>query len=294
MLFKTTISRKRQKLIDAINTSPIAVGDKVGIKAQHIDKYPRDEDRTITCEVLEIDGDILTVYDTYYSKSRNNQVKVNRDKIVSRETYYVGSDPFYNWHSQIHSINFTLESVLFGLDIFGDKRETPNEKYSHKGVQYKELQWNPWVYDKDGNKQLYQRPFVWSLKDKQLLIESIYQDIECGRILVRKRSFKEMGAMVDAGETDVAFNDIVDGKQRLEALRGFMLNEYKDLHGNTYSDLSNNAQHKFVNHQLFAYCELPENSDDKGVIQQFLKLNFAGVPQSKEHITYVKDILTKM
>jgi hypothetical protein len=37
-----------------------------------------------------------------------------------------------------------------------------------------------------------------------------------------------------------------------------------------------------------------EDSLDKDVIYQFLKLNFAGVPQSKEHIGFVKNILTLM
>ena len=42
--------------------------------------------------------------------------------------------------------------------------------------------------------------------------------------------------------------------------------------------------------ELFAYAEMDEDATDDMVLSQFLKLNFAGVPQSKEHIEYVKEI----
>jgi hypothetical protein len=293
MLFKKAkISKKRQKLIDAVNNSPIAVGDEVGIKSKDVEPFPRDSERTVTCKVLAIDGDILTVKETQYNEV--TPIKLHKDKVVARNTFYVGADPFKNWYSDVRVVNFSFDSIIFNLNILGDKHDDSHQIFSRKGVIYQDLNWNPFVYDKDGNKQYYQRPFVWSVKDNQLFIESIYQDIECGRILVRNRSFKELDAMVDAGETEVGFRDIVDGKQRLNAVRGFILDEYKDMHGNYFSDLSFAAQHKFGNNQLLGYAELPENTPDAGVIQQFLKVNFTGVPQSESHIKRVQSILSKM
>ena len=292
MLFRNAkISKKRQKLIDAINNSSIAIGDEVGIKQKELEQYPRDGERTVTCKVLDIDGDMITVTETQYSHVQ--PVKLNKSKVTSRNTFYAGVDPFRNWASDVRTVNFSFDSIIFNLNVLGDKHDA-SQMFSRKGVVYQDLNWNPFVYDKDGNKQYYQRPFVWTTKDNQLLIESIYQDIECGRILVRNRSFKELDAQVDAGETEVGFRDIVDGKQRLHAVRGFILDEYKDMHGNYFSDLSFAAQHKFGSHQLFGYAELPENSPDVGVIQQFLKVNFTGVPQSAEHIAHVQSILKKM
>ena len=63
------------------------------------------------------------------------------------------------------------------------------------------------------------------------------------------------------------------------------------LQGNYFDDLSKNAKSKFSNHQLFSYSELPEGTTDEEVLRQFLRLNFAGVPQSREHINFVKDLL---
>ncbi len=95
------------------------------------------------------------------------------------------------------------------------------------------------------------------------------------------------------GETDLSWNDIVDGKQRLNALVGFINNEFTDSYGNYYADLSNSSQHDVTNHQLFSYAEMPDNTKDEDVIKQFLKLNFTGVPQSREHIDFVKSLQNK-
>jgi hypothetical protein len=282
-------SVKRQKLIDEVNHSPIKVGDNVGIRLKDLDSNPRNPEQVISRVVVSVDGDILMVKDLEYTN--RDSTPVHKDKVVLRDIYEVGANPFYNWFSDVRNVNYSLESIIFNLDVLG---RDDLQKFSRKGVFYEHLNWNPFVYDKDGNKQYYQRPFVWTLEDKQLLIESIYQDIECGKLLVRRRSFKELDAMVDAGETEVGFHDIVDGKQRLNAFKGFVLDEYPDSHGNYFSDLSPSAQQCLGRNQLFGYAELPENCLDLAVIQQFLKTNFAGVPQSKEHIAYVKAILTKM
>ena len=282
-------SAKRQKLIDEVYSSPIKAGDKVGVNHKELTTSPRNPDRVVTCVVLSVDGDTIMVREDEYPTA--SPTPVHKDKVTSRDVYHVGADPFYNWSSEVRIVNYSLESIIFNLNVLG---RDDIQKFTRKGIEYSELNWNPFVYDKDGKKQHYQRPFVWTLEDKQLLIESLYQDIECGRLLVRRRSFKELDALVDAGETELGFHDIVDGKQRLNAFKGFVLDEYPDSHGNYYSDLSYAAQQKLGRNQLFGYSELPENSKDIAVIQQFLKLNFAGVPQSKDHIAYVKSILNKM
>ena len=94
------------------------------------------------------------------------------------------------------------------------------------------------------------------------------------------------------GETELAFKDIVDGKQRLNAIKEFLHDEFPDISGNYYSDLSSSAQTKFMNHQMLQYAEMENGTTDEDILFQFLKLNFAGVPQSKEHIEHVKSLLS--
>ncbi len=70
-----------------------------------------------------------------------------------------------------------------------------------------------------------------------------------------------------------------------------MNDEFMDVNSNYYSDLSSIAQNKLTDHQLLSYAEMGENTKDKDVINQFLRLNFTGVPQSIEHINFVKSLL---
>ena len=104
-------------------------------------------------------------------------------------------------------------------------------------------------FGKNGEKLYYQRDLCWSLEDKQNLIDSIYNGINLGLILIRKREWSEIEKLRKSGETELAFNDIIDGKQRLNAIKEFLHEEFPDSNGNFYSDLSTLAQNKFMNHQ---------------------------------------------
>lgn len=279
-----TPSKKLQKSIDKINSAPLKVGQEVLVEQKEFSEYSTSKDH-ITCRVTEIHGENYTVEGMPYSKKQ--LITLHRDKIHPNKMY-VGANPFPESPDRIRNINFSLESILFNLAIIEKRRES----YDIKGITVNELTWNPYVYI-NGEKWYYQRPFVWELEDKQLLIESIYNGVDCGKILVRKHGFDELNEKAKLGETDLAFNDIIDGKQRLAAIRDFILGEFKDLHGNFYGDLCAWAKRGVINHQLLSYSELPERSTDKEVLSQFLKLNFSGKPQSKEHLDFVRDLHKK-
>jgi len=108
--------------------------------------------------------------------------------------------------------------------------------------------------------------------------------------LIRNRGWKELEELQKGGH-ELAWRDVIDGKQRINAIKTFIDGDFPDLHGNYYDDLSEEAQRKLTNNQLFSYSELPENTPDVDVLRQFLRLNFSGVPQSEEHINFVKQLL---
>lgn len=280
-----TISQKRQKLIDELNASEIQVEETVSVVLS--DTYKKE---AVSCTVLRKKGNTLVVKRSD-SSIYKDEYTISSYEVVGRATGYVGANPFDETDDRVRPVAFTFESILFNLDILGTKHDENArfEKVKMNGIPVDELNWNPFIY-KNGKKEYYQRDFVWSLKDKQLLIESIYQSIDCGKLLIRKRGWKELEQMAADGETELAFSDIVDGKQRLNAVKEFILGEFVDLDGNFYSDLSAYSQNKFTDHQLFSYSELPENSADSSIIRQFLKLNFTGVQQSVEHIKFVKSL----
>ena len=193
----------------------------------------------------------------------------------------IGADPFDKSFEKIQSINFQLESILFQL--------FKEDKYDIEGTPISASNFNPFVFV-NGEKKYYQRPLCWSLKDKQLLLESIYNNVDCGKIVVRNRGWEELRKLQKEGH-ELAWKDVIDGKQKLHAIKSFMDGDYPDLHGNYFEDLSEQAQRRLTNNQLISYSELPEKTTDEEVLKQFLRLNFSGVPQSQEHLDYIKSLL---
>jgi len=185
----------------------------------------------------------------------------------------------------LKNISYTLESIIFDIC----PREGREKRYEMvKGIRVEEINWNPYVII-NGEKKYYQRPFVWTLQEKQNLIDSIYNGIGCGKIVVVGRSWDKVEALALAGHTEISFKDIVDGKQRLNAVIEFTENGFPDSYGNYWSDLSAKAKNQFGENQLFSYCYL-EDPTPEDILEQFLKVNFAGVPQSIEHIELVKSL----
>jgi len=201
---------------------------------------------------------------------------------------HIGENPFKP-ELRGTSIQIDIESLFWHCGYDRREREERNEKYF--GVFVPEVCLNPMVIDENGNEVEYQRGLVWSLEQKQLLIESIYNQIEIGKFVIRKRSFAWVENRIKKGKIEhTAFADMVDGKQRLTTLIEFIKNGFQDFNGNYFSDLSENSQKKFTSYRQLTFIELDEKSTDKDVLSAFLAINFAGVPMSKEHIEYVKSI----
>lgn len=279
------ISNKKQKQLDEFQASPILVGEKVSIMPCHVEYYGSDKHSELY-DVIKVNNKTIII------KGRNKNIKINKDKILGRwKAWEIGANPFIEKYNSVRPVAFSMDSIIHSLELSEKRRD---ENYVIGGVKTIEVNWNPFIYDKNGNKVCYQRGFVWNTEQKQLLIESIYKGISCGVILIRKRGWKTLEKMAENGETEIAFSDIVDGKQRLDAVRGFIKGDFPDIHGNYFADLSNKSQHLFGNHQLFQYAEMSENTSDEETLFQFLKMNHEGVPQSKEHLKFVEKLLINM
>lgn len=264
----------KEKLLEEYLAKPYKVGDiidVVGLGRQDKKAWGN------SAKIVEVLSDGVEIVE------HSTRTFIPFDKI-RKNIYNVGLNPFDSKlrENSPKTVNFSLESICHQL--FKD-----NDRYAtKKGFSIKTLNWNPFV-ELNGKKEYYQREFVWSLEDKQLLIESIYNGISCGSVIIRKRSFDWLDKR--ESEDECFFMDIVDGKQRMGTIRRFINNEFPDFEGRYYSDFSRAAQHSFTNHRLFAYFEFDEKATDQATLQQFLKINFTGKPQSKEHIEFVKSIL---
>ena len=288
------MAEKKEKLIKEFLSNDIKVGDKVIVKKKLLGGYSNNPELDETVTVKEVYDHSIKVSNT---ENYLDDV-VLEDGQYQRSIFHVGANPFPNkcWRSELRTVNYDISCMLglLGINCLRDTPKRDKKEYVYKGICIPEVNDNPYIIDKDGNKQYYQRDYCWTLEQEQLFIESIYQSINCGMLVVRKRSYKYIEKEIDKGNTEVAFFDIVDGKQRLHCLIRFLFDEFKDLHGNYYSDLSDRAKYLFCNSQMITYGELGENASDEDVIATFLGVNYTGVPMSQEHIDYVKEIQKKL
>ncbi len=212
-----------------------------------------------------------------------------------------GANPFKKERFRVDFYNKEIASLLFAACYgkrFDDGFENPQytvhtgngteKDKEFKGKTYGGVDFNPYVIDADGKKKHYQRELVWTLKQNQLLIDSIYNGIEIGKFLFRYKSWKRMEEQM-ASEGHGYSWECVDGKQRFFAILHFVQNKYPDSFGNYWNDLSENAQRKFLDYHNLSYGEMREAAQDSDVIETFLTLNFTGTPMSQQHIEYVQN-----
>lgn len=261
-------------------------------------------------EVFTLEGTVLNIIDGTYKVHRpsvripseiNDVLKSGYDhrsegwvlansEYVSPTFYDCGSNPFAKEKCRITFYNQELSSILFKAGY--GRRSDDFSKMDNEDRDWSKVNFNPYVIDKNGNKQFYQRDLIWTQEQKQLLIDSIYNGIEIGKFLFRYNSWSRMEKeFAETGEKHSW--DCIDGKQRFFAILEFLQNKYPDSYGNYWSDLSENAHRKFLNFANLSYGELGENATDDDVIDNFLTLNFTGVPMSKEHIEYVRSFNMK-
>lgn len=125
-----------------------------------------------------------------------------------------------------------------------------------------------------------QRDFVWTLEQKQELILSIIKGVHIGKF------------------TFISFDHntlkVIDGKQRLSTILGFVNNEFPVVllsEDYLFRDLPKDIQHEIWSFDCICDCGYEYSNqlisdDDK--IAWFELINFSGTPQDKKHLEYLK------
>lgn len=141
------------------------------------------------------------------------------------------------------------------------------------------IDWNVYLKSKGINLQ---REFVWTLKQKRELIFSVL----IGRHIPHC-------AVINIVNREDIMNDIhqiIDGKQRLSTIFGFINDEFSieiDSEEYCFSDLPHEYQMAITNYS-FRYYVINEPFDtpitDEQKIQWFKFINFVGTPQDEEHL----------
>lgn len=282
------MTKIKDELIRKHQESPVEIGCKIYVARSLFDPFHKGKG-TISAVVCGIDKS-KGLYQVHRAEScfRGYKIWLRRDQFT-KCIYTIGADPFPSsgWRNGITKVNYSLESILYQCGISAYGRE---EHYTIAGLEVPEMNFNPYVTDQNGHKHYFQRELCWTLEDERSFIESIYHDIDCGTIIVRKYAWGDLERKIKQGETEIAFKDIIDGKQRINTLARFVTDQFTDIHGNYFSDLSAQAQRKFENSQALGFAQMNEDTTDRDVLESFLLVNFAGRPMSKEHINYVTQI----
>lgn len=301
----------KQEQIAAKLSKPIEIGDKVRVSIPYNKKETKKEKigkKNIFTEVLverifKTEGNVVQITNDkikiglYGSQSipieLQNVLSVNYDytnkfdkfilvdsQLVKPTTYECGVNPFSKEKNRINFFNQELSSLLYRIGFDDDGGGL---------IEKERTNFDPFVIDANGEAKYYQRGLVWTLEQKQLLLESIYNGIEIGKFLFRYNSWERIHKNLPLTGKAYSF-DCVDGKQRLMTIIQFLKNEFPDSRGNYFKDLSDIAVKRLMRFANLSYGEIGENASDEDVIDIFLTLNFTGTPMSKEHIEYVKSI----
>lgn len=303
----------KQEQIEAKKIKPIEVGDYVLIyikyQKESTNYVGKGKKRELVTEKLDkvfktngnvvlIDGDNIHIklYSvsvpfeikdkaTNYYDDENSNICVTNRQYVFPTFVDCGVNPFGKEKRRIQFYNQDLGSLLHKAGY--GRRSNDFEEPLDGEFDFNRVNFDPYVYDENGEIRHYQRSLVWTLEQKQLLIDSIYNGIEIGKFLFRFNSWARLKKLEKETGSPYSY-DCVDGKQRFFAILEFLQNKYPDSYGNYWKDLSTNAHQRFMGYGNLSYGELPETATDQDVIDNFLTLNFTGVPMSKEHIEYVK------
>ena len=127
----------------------------------------------------------------------------------------------------------------------------------------------------------YQRDYVWELSDKQLLIDSIFNNIDIGKFAFIHLDYNTWN------KTGYAY-EILDGKQRLKTIIDFYENRFP-YKGVYYNDLSGMDKRIFKNHSI-VQGEVSE-TERKDVLKYFLMLNRTGKVMDQKHLDNVEKML---
>ncbi len=292
-------SEKRQRLIDEYYASDFKIGDAVQVQGKYLNtNTSNDPDYWNSLNVVNIhpDGVLELRRKEYRPNEYHGEInEIDPNKVeVRKDAFAIGANPFpeKNWMSCVRNAGFGFTNIIFTIEKI---IENNNIATTMNGIDVMEYNFNPYVIDSNGNKQYYQRDYVWTLEDEQAFIESIYNNLNLGTIVCRKRSYDYLKTETKAGNKEVACFDIVDGKQRLHTLMRFINNEFPDMHGNYYNDFSSMARRMFEDEPSgMNIMQIEERATDEETLRVFMNINYSGKPMSKEHLDYVLSLYKKL
>lgn len=122
----------------------------------------------------------------------------------------------------------------------------------------------------------YQRGYVWTDEDRERFLDSVFAHRDLGKLAILRRKYPHR-------------DEILDGKQRLLTLLAFYSSQL--AHRGAYWHELAYQDRAIILSQLVSVAEVHETESRAYILETFLELNTAGVPQSAEHLEHVRKLL---
>ena len=210
----------------------------------------------ISAEIIEILSEgVYNVYITYKTT-----------KPYSTEEYTTDKNMVLGWWQIWKKAEDKAPNTL-GKELFIQFMQQSLSSLIHKYFNHRGVDMNP----------TYQRGFVWTDKQKEELLDSIFNFIDIGKFVFVRLPY----------EPDSYSYQILDGKQKLKTIIDFYTDQFK-YKGFYYSELPWEMKNVFYNKNI-SVGEVSDRTYDENLIKEyFIKLNTSGTPMSKEHLDKIK------
>lgn len=126
----------------------------------------------------------------------------------------------------------------------------------------------------------FQRAHVWTQQQQKDYVEYVMQGGEVGKNL----TFNAIGWGYDL---EIGSYEIIDGKQRLEAVRSFLRDDFK-AHGHFRSEYKDRMRF----HMSFKWRVCSLNTREE-ILQLYLNINAGGTPHTPEELDRVRGMLVQ-
>lgn len=204
----------------------------------------------IVLEILD-EGKYILVEYTNNTKNNSSEIKGKRTKRVV---------PWFKLYPEIEGTESFIKNKDLELDFLNTTIESALCKIYGDGINFEVA---------------YQRDYCWSLEDKIALIDSIFNRVDIGKIVLANRDILEPW-------------EVIDGKQRLSSIKDFYEDKF-EYQGKKYSQLPKKDRTYFKDYKL--PTGILDTSDKDVIIRQFIRLNTCGKSMNKEDIQKAHQLL---
>lgn len=205
-------------------------------------------------EEIREDGRLLIIANMQWSRDRDGP------KVLLGPTYQARW-----WFSVLPALPSHTEGQLFTKRNAWNRRATTHLSSLIREACQEEFRDNP----------DYQRGYVWNDDDRQRFIEAAFQGRELGLFVFVQFPYPDV------------FTEVLDGKQRINCLKDFAQGRFR-YQGRLWYEFSNFDRSTVESH-TYQYVNLDgAHMKRSELLEIFLEVNAAGVPQSQEHLDHVR------